>query len=612
MTSRTQRLIGVALLLPITACAACADLRAERLDDAWSIDSGAIRCVIDDRNYVRSLTLPDGRELMAEGGGYWDLVTLPIDSEERNGNYCRFGHHLPAIPRMIRCDDELVHLALVTDETGRDPDNRLHAPLQMEMHYVFTPDLPGFYFFAVLRHSDALPDLVLHQTRHLMRCNPELFTHWRLSEHRAGEMAPWEQFQQAETIADATAQLPDGRIVTKYQMLRPLSDGPVYGITGDGGSLGLWIIEPGQDYHTGGPMKQNLTVQNGALLLNEPTNGHAVGPDTLMPIEGDWGRVYGPWLYLATTGASADEQWQDALARAEVERAAWPYAWCAEAVGEELYPLQRGSVEGRLISGDGEAAAGAWAVLGRPGEDWQSDSDGSRYWARAEDDGRFRIEGIRPAAYELFAWRAGVPGEARAEGVSVEAGAMVTVADLTLPAWGADVIWQVGEADRTAREFRRGDDFRQWNILRFYPDDFLEDVRFVVGESSVYSDWNIAQPGPTVLEDGARVQHPWTVEFSLVRSTDATLTLGIADSSYHPPAGIVVSVNGQELPELALEPGDSAAYRCAAWGRYQVHDVELPVGSLREGVNTITLNLPHRGSWAMYDFVALRTREGVR
>ena len=69
MIPRIRAIIQLASLLLISACAAPADLEAERLDDAWSIDTGAIRCVIDDRNYVRSLTLPDGRELMAEGGG---------------------------------------------------------------------------------------------------------------------------------------------------------------------------------------------------------------------------------------------------------------------------------------------------------------------------------------------------------------------------------------------------------------------------------------------------------------------------------------------------------------------------------------------------------------
>ncbi|MBD3292820.1 MAG: hypothetical protein GF393_07825, partial [Armatimonadia bacterium] len=336
-----MRLAAGVLALTVAGAPALAQLRAERGGNAWTIDTGAVRCVIDDRNYVRSLALPDGRELMADvperGPGYFDVVTLPIESEARGGNYCRFGHHLPAKPLMLRCDEQMVHLALVTDESGRDPDNRLHAPLRIEAHYVFTPDLAGFYFFAILRHTDALPDLVIHQVRHMMRCNQELFTHWRLSEERAGELAPWEQFQQAETIADATFQLPNGRIVTKYQMLRQLSDGPVYGMTGDGGSVGLWIVEAGKDYHTGGPTKQNLTIQNGAMLMNEPLNAHCMGPAALLPVEGEWARLFGPWLYLATTGTSHEQQWQQALARAGAEERAWPYEWCAEAVGDSLY-----------------------------------------------------------------------------------------------------------------------------------------------------------------------------------------------------------------------------------------------------------------------------------
>lgn len=603
---------GLVLMALITGGVAEASLTAERLEGAWQIDTGQLRCIVDDRNYVRSLLLPDGRELMAEGGGYWDVVYAAGGSEERGGNYSRFGHHLPALPRMLRCDEQIVHLALITDESGRDPENRLHAPLDVEAHYVFTPDLPGFYFFAVLRHTEALPDIVLHQVRHLMRCNQELFTHWRLSEDRAGELAPWDQFQQAETIADATFQLPDGRIVTKYQMLRELSAGPVYGMTGDGGALGLWIVEPGKDYHTGGPTKQNLTIQNGALLIDEPLNGHAMGPDTMLSVAGEWARVYGPWLYLVTTEDSHEAQWQVALERAQAEEAAWPYEWCAQAVGSDLYPPERGAAEGRVVIPDGAPAADAWAILGRPGVDWQSDSEGSRYWARTDEDGRFRIGGVRPGEYDLIAWREGNPREARIGPVRIEAGESTGRADISLPDWGEDVVWQIGRPDRTAREFHRGDDFRHWNILRFYPEDYPDDVRFVVGQSNEREDWNIAQPGPTVLEGGERVQHPWTVEFALERAMDAVLTIGVADSSYHPPAGIALTVNGTDLPELVLEPGDSAAYRCAAWGHYQVRDVPIAAPMLREGTNTITLNLPHRGSWVMYDFVALRTGEGLQ
>jgi len=604
--SELARVLALASAVLVLPGSARAEVTAVRGDECWRITTGAIEAVIDDRNYVRSLRLPGGPELMAEGGGYWDLVYQPDGGDARHGQYTRFGHHVPVVAEVVHRSEGRLHLCVRTDESRRDPGNAFHVPLLQEVHYVFEAGLPGFYLVGVLRHPTELPALELHQARHVMRCNQELFDAYRLSDHRAGDLAPWEQFRQAETIADATFRLPNGRIVTKYQYSRALSEGPAWGLVSENAGTGLWAIEPSHEYCTGGPTKQNLTVQNGALLLNEPLNGHYMGPSTGLHVDGAWARVIGPWLYYVNAGRSREELWADAVARAEMERRRWPYRWCAHAVGEALYPLERGAVRGRVTDAEGRPAQGAWVILGGVDGNWQGQSDGYRFWARTDADGAFRIEKVRPGGYSLRAWRAGVPGEARCDDIAVVAGEELVAATIVLPTWGRDAIWQIGTPDRSAAEFRRGDDFRRWNILRFYPEDFPHDLTFVVGESEEREHWNIAQPGPTVLDDGTRVQHPWTVEFDLGQPIDAILTLGIADSSYHPPAGVAIRVNETELEELALAPGDSAAYRCGASGHYQVHHVAIRAAMLREGTNRIELNLPHRGSWVMYDFVALR------
>ncbi len=601
---RVMLALGVVMTAMMGALADGLELR----DDGtrWTVRGEAIEAVIDhETNYVRSLRLPDGPELMAEGGGYWDIV---YDCEARGltGQYSRFGHHVPARAEVLRADDGLVHLCVRTDPERQDRGNVFHAPLVQEMHYVFERGLPGLYLFVVMRHRPEQADLTIVQARHVLRCRHEVFDGYQVSAERFGALAPWDELQQAQTIGDATVRLADGRIFTKYKLSHAQAEGPAWGLLSSGSGLGLWCIEASPEYRTGGPTKQDLAVQDDVLLLNEPLNGHCMGALTGQAISGAWQKVYGPWLYYVNGAASQPALWGDAMARADLEHERWPYAWCAETLGEEIYPLARGVVSGRILTADGEPAAGAWAILGGADPNWQAQSDGYRFWARCGADGRFRLSAVRPGEYTLYAWREGNPLEARRDGVAVAAGQTTDLEVLSLPAWGEDILWQIGEPDRTAREFRRGDDFRAWNILRFYPQDFPDDITFTVGASDERADWNIAQPGPSPLDGGGRKQHPWAVIFELDAPTDAVLTLGVADASYHPPAGIVMQVNGVAREEFWLEPGDSAAYRSGASGHYEVRDVPIPASLLRAGVNRIELTLPHLGSWAMYDFVALR------
>ncbi|MCD6361140.1 MAG: carboxypeptidase regulatory-like domain-containing protein [Armatimonadetes bacterium] len=595
------------ILLPLVLwpTASPAELTFEETAAEWRVSNGAIELIIDrERNYLRSLRAVGGPELLAEGG-YWDSVTYREIGGKQEKVYSRLGQHAPVITEVVRRTPQMVDLCARTDPARFDPRNRLHAALLIEVHYVVMDGLPGLYICAVVRHDEHLPPTTLVQTRHVMRTDPHLMARYALSNERQGDLAPIGQFERAETIGDATFRLPDGRIVTKYQYSTANAESPVFGFTSADGATGLWAVRASGEYMTGGPTKQNLTVQNAGIMQVEVMNGHYMGPETRVALDGDWAMVYGPWLYLVNQGETLQELWEDAVARARDEAAEWPYEWCGEALGEDLYPLTRGDVAGRIVDHAGAPASGAWVILGGPEPNWQSQASGYRFWARTDDDGRFAIEKVRPGTYTMWAWQEGIPAEARVDGVSIAAGETTTCVDLRLPDDGtAGLVWRIGRPDRTAAEFRRGDDFRHWNLIGRYPDDFPEDVTFVIGESEERSDWNFAQPGPTVHEDRTRTQHPWTVVFSMDQPRDCRLILGIADSSYRPPAGIEVSVNGEAVGRAALAPGDSCAYRCGIQGHYQLAGIDVPAGALRPGENRLELVLPNSGAWVMYDFVA--------
>lgn len=295
-------------------------------------------------------------------------------------------------------------------------------------------------------------------------------------------------------------------------------------------------------------------------------------------------------------------QWEEARQRVRAEQAKWPYPWVKPLSVPDAYPLRRGTVTGRVRRSDGGSAAGAMVVLGAARPEWQFQGLSYMFWRRVAEDGTFEIPHVRPGQYTLYAYRPGVFGEARRDGVSVTAAAAADVGTVLLsPRSAGQLLWQVGVADRTAAEFRHGDDFRQVYLHKRYADDFPEHVRFVIGESEESRDWNYYQPGSTT----------WEVVFDLGRGAapGAVLTVVVAASGYRPAASIEVGLNGQALGTLTLEPGDSALWRLGIYDAYQVRTLGIPPDSLRKGENVLALTLPHPKAWVMYDFVRLEAVE---
>jgi len=599
--------VGVWVIWAAMCGSVSAEVALEETPELWRVSNGAIELTIErERNYVRSLRVPGGPELMAEGGGYWDSVSHREIAGKDEKIYSRLGHHAPVITEVARRTPELVDLCVRTDPAQMDLSNRLHAALEFEVHYVVVDGLAGVYVYAMARHGEEMPTTEFGQTRHVMRVDPYVMRRYALSDERQGELAPIEEFEQAETVGDATFQLPNGRVVTKYQYSTANAESPVFGFVNGDGTLGMWAVRASDEYMTGGPTKQNLTIQNGGIWQVEVQNGHYLGPSTSLEMTGEWEKVYGPWLYYVNQGESAEALWADASERAAMEARAWPYEWCNETLGEERYPLVRGSVQGRVVDAEGEAAGDAWVILGADEPNWQSQGRGYVFWARSDEEGRYQIDNVRAGVYTAYAWREGTPEEARLDGVQVIAGETSAVADLGLPGEAGELLWQIGTADRSAAEFRRGDDFRHWNIVGRYAEDFPKGVTFEVGRSVEREEWNCVQPGPTVHEDRSRTEHLWTVVFDLEEARDCVLTIGAADCSYRPPAGIEVSVNEEAAGRVQLEPGDSAAYRCGIRGYYQVARIAVAEEFLRAGENRLELWLPNSGAWVMYDFVGMR------
>jgi rhamnogalacturonan endolyase len=451
-------------------------------------------------------------------------------------------------------------------------------PFSVEVHYVVFRNQSGLYAYAVLRHGQKDAAATLYQTRFVSKTVMDgTFDQWAIGQ---GKFVPIPQGAVTKKLTDATYQLADGTIKTKYMNSVYWTDVPVYGYVGK--QFGLWMIEPSPEYHNGGPTKQGQTVHDNVLL--RVLQSVHFGASPVVVADGEpWSKVYGPFLVYANRGASPEALWQDAAQQLEQQKKLWPYAWANAAE----YNQQRGSVAGRVLL-NGKPATNATAILSAPDSDWSLASKGYNYWARLDAEGRFHIDHVVPGEYALSITGADQPHDFVRQQVRVEAGGKIELGDVQWkPATHGKQLFQIGVFDRSAAEFRNGSDARQFAMFRRYPQQFPHDVRYIVGHSQPEKDWNYAHW--TIYNE----LPSWSIVFQ-AHATQGTATLSLGISSAQPARGkltdLRVRVNGEQVGRIQLPKTGTAGYRGGTQDSpYHLEEISFPATLLREGENTIEL-----------------------
>ncbi|HEX4038270.1 MAG TPA: polysaccharide lyase family protein [Acidobacteriaceae bacterium] len=170
---------------------------------------------------------------------------------------------------------------------------------------------------------------------------------------------------------------------------------PAYGWSSTSDHVGVWFINPSDEYLSGGPFRLDLDAHLGAndnpppIILDYWHSGHYDGTRVSIAAGQQWTKVIGPiFVYvnrldhpepttqaeLNTLGrtagnptvprswrANADALWNDALAQAKKQQADWPYPW----VNGVDYPhlADRGTVTGRIVVDDPLAPKGTGKSL---------------------------------------------------------------------------------------------------------------------------------------------------------------------------------------------------------------------------------------------------------
>jgi len=604
-------------------------------------------------------------------GGYWSSV-----------GRARGGSEISAVVRIDPKDNNGNRVEVSCN--FHNPEWKADSPLDVDVRYSLGRGESWIYTCLVWSHKPGYPALSVGEARYAIKLNPELFDHLTIDADRRRQMpspADWDagtplNLKEARRM---TTGIHRGEVEHKYDYAALIYDIPAYGWSSSAAKIGVWFLNPSFEYMAGGPTKVELTghldVNPGGTptLLNMWLGSHYGGSSLAVAREENWTKVVGPFAIYCNSADSHDAMWRDALNQARTESGTWPYAW----LSDTNYPreTERATVSGQLFIQDGLdpglKASNIWVGLTAPNYvpppiestsarqrtieasvgftnlpggglrrgfpvevDWQRDAKFYQFWIPAAANGKFVIPNVRPGTYTLRAIADGVIGEFALTNVTATAGDWKQLGALVWrPTRHGKTLWQIGVPDRTAREFRHGDHYWQWGLYFKYPQEFPNDVNYVIGRSDWRKDWNYVQPPRLLSQNVAPVGEDdennnvltqlvrswnaniqpstWSIKFGLNQTPDGTATLRLAFCGTHTGTHIEAFVNDQSVGDTGPLPPTSAMQRDGIRAFWVERPLTFDAQLLRPGVNTIKLK-SHATSWSqgvMYDVVRLELDE---
>jgi len=418
----------------------------------------------------------------------------------------------------------------------------------MEVRYVLGRGESGFYTYAIFTHPDSYPaGSTGGESRFINQLGPG-FDWLSVDADRNMPMV-----SNADLRTGVVVHAKEQRILStgiyknsvehKYSYCADMYSLPAYGWSSINNHVGIWLINPSNEYIGGGPTRLDLVCHMGATMLDYWTSGHYAGGVQCYINEGEtWSKVIGPiFTYCnslqsfqtpsqadldtlaATAGnptvpsawtANANALFQNALDEAKIIQAQWPFTW----VQGVDYPQKadRATVTGQLVLSDPLAPPGTSTKLPhlnvglahpdytgqgsayaqRSGDGatvtWNHDSKYYQFWTVGADDGNFTLSNVRPGNYTLHAFADGVLGEFAQANITVAAGQNLDLGKLTwTPVRYGTQLWDIGYPDRTGDKFFKGDgaDYWLWGWNMRYALLFPNDLTYTIGQSDYHKDW---------------------------------------------------------------------------------------------------------------------------
>ncbi|MCB2353749.1 polysaccharide lyase family protein [Clostridium estertheticum] len=467
--------------------------------------------------------------------------------------------------------------------------------LYIEYNIIMKKGESGIYSYAVVKNN-IKKEFRLSELRTVYRLDYNIFDHAYNSE-RKGRQPTHDYLNKNKKIQDETYELPDGemytngKIYSKYDYVGYFKDNHFWGQYGK--EFGFWFIPVSTEYYPSGPLKQELLVHYDSIILNYMTGAHFGTGDFNVPI--DWEKMYGPW-YIYVNCGNEEEMINDAIKKANTEEKKWPYT----CINEPLYPLDRSNVSGKLIVTHNRSSEEAMVVLAKSGGEFIRQKGDYIFYSQADKEGKFLINNVRPGTYTLYAYatKGDVTRQLSKDYIVIGNDNLDLGEIIWNPPYHKNKLWQIGTANRTAKEFKFGNELRNYKWKNMVP----ENLDYVIGKSKESEDWYYAQTKPG----------NWNIKFNMDKNHEKRfyLTISIASATKNKIDGkveptLIVKVNGKVV-KYTDYISDTSIYRSAMKsGWYHLEEVEFDSSILNLGENVITFTTCNAA--IMYDTIILES-----
>jgi rhamnogalacturonan endolyase len=578
----------------------------------------------------------------------------------------------------------------------------VNGRMDIEVRYAMERGLSGLFTYAIYSHPANYPAASLGESRYGNELLP--YFDWISVDKDRNMPMSSEKDLDAGVVVHAKEQrilstgIYKNSVEHKYSYSSQLYSDPAFGWSSIKDHIGVWLINGSNEYMGGGPSRIDLDCHMTSMILDYWTSGHyAGGAECGVPGGEAWTKVVGPLLiycnslqspetpsqedldtFASTAGNpvvpqawtdNANALFQDALDKAKVVKAQWPFPW----VRGVDYPqkAERATVTGRLVLDDPQAASqslpnlkiglahpdynglgGAYQERSGNGDlvTWEHDANYYQFWAVGNADGSFAIPNVRAGTYTLHAFADGVLGNYEEAKVTVTAGQNLNLGNLDWkPVRYGKQIWEIGYPDRTGGKFLKGDgaDYWLWGWPLRYALLFPNDLTYTVGQSDYHKDWffeevphaanlsfvnpeakdpanqrfgwvkaefqsqypNSNQSGPWRVYGKGRAT-TWTIKFNMNDVSQGKATLRIALAGADGAGGLAIAVNGHTVGTIFPVATNALRYNTdrGIWREYaQAFDGAL----LHTGENEMQLTVPAGdvNTGVVWDYLRLEQKE---
>ncbi|MEO7101579.1 MAG: polysaccharide lyase family protein [Luteolibacter sp.] len=612
----------LSIIILLSAPGRAADVTCSENEGAFTMTNGKLSAKIDKHSARVTSVVLDGQELLGGGAGYWSMAassgrthvegfgrsdsqTISIDPKSNNGDRAE----------------------VVCKFHGNGADGTY--PGDSEVRYSMGRDSTTLYACAIMRHGENDAPFRLGEGRFLFKLDPAIFDRLSIDRNRDRIMPSGEDWGRGSplNIKEArrlTTGIHAGTVEHKYGYSAILEQIPAYGWSGSEKHFGVWMINPSIEYIAGGPTKMELTghldVGGSAAptLLNMWHGSHYGGTVLTLDANEKWSKVIGPFAIHFNHGGDPAELWATANQQAAIERKTWPYSW----MRDETYPVadRRGGLVGKIIVGSTSPVTNLWVGLTAPSYPsggnrgpkesigWQRDGKFYQYWVRAAVDGTFSLSGIRPGTYELNAFADGVLGEFVKPNITIRPADVGKFGEQRwTPERAGPTLWEIGIPDRSAAEFRNGDQYWNWGNYLKFKTDFPHGVDYTVGKSDWKKDWHVCQPLDLSADCDVLGSSTWKIRFPLETIPVNGARLRISFCGSREGSRLSFLLNGSEIGNSIDLPEDGTMHRDACRGMWFERSLDIPAARLSVGENVLQLRLSgtvwHQG--VLYDYIRM-------